>query len=293
VDDARRAVADRTELAADPGTPLDREQLGVAYHNLGMELTNNAQWAEAEDWYRAALAAWDRLAADSPTLADTPAFRASRGGTLNNLGILRARAGDTTAAEKLFREAAGLRTRLADDFPENPDYASDLGRTLEWLGGMLRDLKQFDESVRVFRESVRRQGIALGLRPKDPVFRDLCCKHQAQVADTFLRMNRSVDAAVAALKLPRLAPDDPAVLLRASCLFANCAALAQKDHGFPWGLGWVLTRVYQRQAVALVRQAVAKGLGDATRVLADPVYDPVRGCEEFRVLFHEVNVPRQ
>jgi hypothetical protein len=42
-----------------------------------------------------------------------------------------------------------------------------------------------------------------------------------------------------------------------------------------------------------VRQAVAKGLGDATRVLADPVYDPVRGCEEFRVLFHEVNVPRQ
>ena len=293
VADARRAVADRTELAADPGTPLDREQLAVAYHNLGMELTNNAQWAEAEDWYRAALAAWDRLAADSPTLADTPSFRASRGGTLNNLGILRARAGDTTAAEKLFREAAGLRTRLADDFPENPDYASDLGRTLEWLGGMLRDLKQFDESVRVFRESVRRQGIALGLRPKNLVFRDLCCKHQAQVADTFLRMNRSVDAAVAALKLPRLAPDDPAVLLRASCLFANCAGLAQKDHGFPWGLGWVLTRVYQRQAVALVRQAVAKGLGDATRVLADPVYDPVRGCEEFRVLFHEVNVPRQ
>src|SRR4029077_10987816 len=118
--------------------------------------------------------------AESPTLADTPSFRASRGGTLNNLGILRARSGDTTAAEKLFREAAGLRTRLADDFPENPDYASDLGRTLEWLGGMLRDVKQFDESVRVFRESVRRQGIALGLRPKDPVFRDLCCKHQAQ-----------------------------------------------------------------------------------------------------------------
>src|SRR5262249_18495567 len=111
VDDARHALADREELAADPGSTVDREQLVVAYHNLGLQLPHAGQLAEAERWYRAALAAQDRQAADFPNLADTPTFRTGRGTTLSNLGILRARAGDTTGAEKLLREAAAVRTR--------------------------------------------------------------------------------------------------------------------------------------------------------------------------------------
>jgi serine/threonine protein kinase/WD40 repeat protein/tetratricopeptide (TPR) repeat protein len=293
VDDARHALADRQQLAADPGSAVDREQLGVAYHNLGFQISRAGQPAEAERWYRAALAAKDRLAADLPTLADTRTFRGSRGDTLNNLGILRAQASDTAEAEKLFREAAAVRTRLADDFPANPDYASNLGRTLEWLGGMLRDLNQLDESVRVFREAIRRQGAALDLRPKNPVFRELCWKHQAQLADTLLRMGRAADAAAAARELPRLAPDDPAVLLCAAHLQAGCAAWARQHPGLPWGIGLVLARAYQVEAVALARRAVAKGLADAARVLSEPAFDPVRNCEEFRVVLDEVNAPKQ
>jgi tetratricopeptide (TPR) repeat protein len=286
-------LAEREELAADPGSTVDREQLGVAYHNLGFQMSRAGKPAEAERWYRAALAAQDRLAADFPSMADTTTFRASRGATLNNLGIQRALTRDTTAAEKLFREAAAVRTRLADDSPANPDYASDLGRTLEWLGGMLRDLNQLDESVRVFREAIRRQGAALDLRPKNPVFRELCCKHQAQLADTLLRMDRAVEAAAAAQKLPRLAPNDPAMLLHAAHLHARCAAWAQRHADLPWGVGLVLARVCQGEAVALARRAFAKGLADATRVLSEPAFDPVRNCEEFRALLQEVNAPKQ
>jgi len=292
LDNARQALADREELAA-PGDTVDHEQLVVAYHNLGLQLSRAGRLAEAERWYRTALTAQDRLAADIPSQADTEAFRTGRGTTLTNLGILRARASDVPAAEKLFREAAAVRTRLADDFPANPEYASELGRTLEWLGGMLRDQKLFDESVGFFREAVRRQRSALKMRPKNPEFRDLCCKHQAQLADTFLQMSRSIDAADAARDLSRLAPDDPAVLLRAACLFANCSALTQKNPGLPWGFGWTLMRSYQREAVALVRQAIAKGLADQSRVLSYPVFDPVRGCEEFHHLLREVTVPKK
>jgi tetratricopeptide (TPR) repeat protein len=291
VNDAERARADREELAADPGSTLDREQRAVAYNNLAFQLSRADRPEEAERWYRAALAAQEQLATDSPDPAGAATFRANRGGTLNNLGLLRARAGDTIAAEKLLREAAAVRTRLADEFPSNPEYASDLGRTLEWLAGMLRDRSQFDESVRVFREAVQRQGAALELRPKNPVYRELWCKHQAQVADTLIRMGQASAAADAARELPRRAPDDPAVLLRAACLFVHCAALAQRNAGAPWGLGLALTRAYQREAVALVRRAIAKGLANAPRVLADPVFDPVRDSEEFRALLHEVNVP--
>src|SRR5262249_32036662 len=225
LDDARHALADREELAIALGGTIDREQLVVAYHNLGHQLSRAGQRVEAERWYRAALTAQDRLAADIPSLADAEAFRSGRGTTLTNLGILRARARDTTAAEKLFREAAVIRTRLVEDFPAKPEYTSELGRTLEWLGGMLRDQKRFDESVRFLCEAVQRQRTALEMQPKHPVFRELYCKHQGQLADTFLQMSRCVDAAAATRELPRLAPDDPAVLLRASCLFANCTAL--------------------------------------------------------------------
>jgi serine/threonine protein kinase/WD40 repeat protein len=195
VSDARRAVADREELAANPGKPLDREQLAVAYHNLGFELAVAGQRTEAERWYLAALAAQDRLAADFSQAADTQAFRAGRGATLNNLGILLARTDRGGAAEKRFHEAAAIRTRLANEFPANPDYASDLGRTLEWLGGMLRDRQQFAEAVRTFGEAVQRQRAALELRPKNAVFRELCWKHQSQLAHTLLLMSRVVETA--------------------------------------------------------------------------------------------------
>jgi WD40 repeat protein/tetratricopeptide (TPR) repeat protein len=195
---ARSAVADREELAAGPGKPLDREQLAVAYHNLGFQLSRAGQRAEAERYYLAALAALDRLAGDFPTAADTPAFGAGRGMTLNNLGILLAQTDRTSAAEKRFHEAAAIRTRLADKFPANPEYASDLGRTLEWLGGMLRERYQFDEAVRTFREALRRQRSALELRPNNGVFRDLCSKHQSQLADTLLRTSNVFDTAGAA-----------------------------------------------------------------------------------------------
>jgi WD40 repeat protein/tetratricopeptide (TPR) repeat protein len=293
VDEARRAVTSREELAAEPGTTTDREQLSVAYHNLGFQLVRAGKPAEAARWYDAALDALDRLAADVPAAADAQSFRAGRGMTLHNLGVLRARAGDRSAAEKRFREAAIVQARLADDFPANPDYASDLGRTLERQGQVLRDLGQLDEAVHVLGEAARRQGTALNLRPKNPAYRELCCNHQEQLAVTFQRMDRDAEAAAAAQELQRLAPDDPMALLRAARLLAGCVALAERSPGFPCGIGWVLARQYHDEVVALARKAVAKGLADATRLLFAPEFDPVREDDDFRLLVDELKGQKQ
>jgi serine/threonine protein kinase/WD40 repeat protein/tetratricopeptide (TPR) repeat protein len=289
VADARRAVADREKLAADTGLRLDREQLMVAYHNLGLQLSRAGQWVEAERWYRDALAVQARLAVEDPPTAKTPKFRWEQGTTLHNLGVLLARAGDPNAAGNRLREAVAVRTRLADEFPRNPTYARDLGRTLEWHGGVLRDQGRLDEAVRAFREAVRRQGAALALRPKDAVIRHLCCNHQTHLAETLLRTARHADAADAAREFSRLAPDDPGVQVRAAGVFARCVALAERNPGPPCGAGLALARAYAGEAVTLARGAVAKGLADAARRLSAPEFDPVRGRDDFRGLLDEIH----
>jgi WD40 repeat protein/tetratricopeptide (TPR) repeat protein len=284
----RQAVAVWKELAADPGTPNDRNQLVVAYHDLGFQLSGAGRRAEAEEAYRASLAVGDGLAADVPAVADGPTVRALRGKTLNNLGILLAKADKKSAAEKVFREAAAIRTRLADENPKNPDHASDAGRSLGWQGYMLRVLGQLEESARVLREAVRRQRVALALRPKSRVFRDLCCNHLDTLATTLLRRGRHADAADAARELPRLAPDDPAVLLCAARLLAGCVALAERNPGFPDAVGWIRARGYGGEAIALARTAVARGLADTAPLRSDPAFDPLRGRDEFRRLLDEL-----
>jgi serine/threonine protein kinase/WD40 repeat protein len=283
-----QAVAMRKELAADPGTPSDRSQLVFAYHRLGFQLSGAGRRAEAEESYRASLDVSDRLAADGRAVADGPTFRAHRGKTLNNLGILLANADKKSAAETVFREAVAIRTRLADEYPKDPDHASDAGRSLDWQGFMLRELGRLEESARVLREAVRRQRVALALRPKSRVCRDLGCNHLANLAKTLLRLGRHADAADAARELPRLAPDDPAVLLCAARLLARCVALAERNPGFLYPVGLILARVYSAEAIALARAAVAKGLVDVKPLRSDPDFDPVRSRADFRRLLDDL-----
>jgi serine/threonine protein kinase/WD40 repeat protein/tetratricopeptide (TPR) repeat protein len=293
LDATRQAVAARKELADDPGTPNDRSQLAVAYYNFGIRLSRAGQNAEAEQWCKAAVAVGDQLTHDHPSAANGPTFRSCRGATLHTLGVLRGQAGDPSGAVKLFREAAAIRVRLVDDYPQSVDHPSETGYTLECLGVGLRDLGQLEEAARQFREAARLQRVALDRRPKDPVIRGLCCNHQAQLALTLLRMCRHGEAADAARELPKLSPDDPAVLLRAARLLAGCVARAERNPGFPYPVGLVLAQGYGSEAIALARAAVAKGLVDARPLLSDPDFDPLRSRDEFRPLLDELKARKK
>jgi tetratricopeptide (TPR) repeat protein len=288
IDAARQDMAARKVLADDPGTPRDRTQLSVAYCNLGIVLFIAGQNAEAERWYKAALAVGDQLTHDHPAATNGPTFRSCRGAALYFLGVLRVQAGDPSGAVKLFREAAAIRARLVDHFPKSVDYLSEMGQTLEWLGVVLRDLGQLEESSQQFREAARRQRSALDKWPKDKEIRRHCCNHQAQLAITLQRLGRHAEAADAIRELPRLAPDDPAVLLRAARLLAGCVAVAEQNPGFPYPVGLVLARVYGSEAIALARAAVATGLVDVAPLWSDPDFDPVRSRDEFRRLLDEL-----
>jgi serine/threonine protein kinase/WD40 repeat protein/tetratricopeptide (TPR) repeat protein len=275
-------------VADEPRKALSRERLVSAYHSLGFQLAQAGRRAEAPRWYLAALAAGDRLVADFPAVADAPWFWATRGATLLNLGIHRALAGARSEARELFRKAVPLRLRLADEFPTNPTYAINLARLFAWQGTVLRDLGKIEDSAKVFREAVRRQGAALGLRPGDPVFRELGSHCRIQLADVLVRLDKHADAAAAIREVPRLTPDDPARLFTAARLLARCVAPAERDKALPGAARSALAQTYRREAVSMAQKAVARGLTNAARLLADPDFDAVRGCDEFRQLLARV-----
>jgi hypothetical protein len=108
-----------------------------------------------------------------------------------------------------------------------------------------------------------------------------------------VRMGRAADAAAAARELPGLAPDDPAVLLHGAHLHASCAALDQRHPGLSRGIGLVLSRAYQGEAVAPGPAGCCKGSGGRDSGALRTGIRPVRNCDDFRVLLHEVNIPRQ
>jgi tetratricopeptide (TPR) repeat protein len=258
VDAARQEMAVRKELAAAPGTPRDRGHLAMAYYSLGFYLFKAGQKAEAERWYNAALAEGDQVVHAHPAAAKAPHFRSNRGATFHYLGVLRSQAGDHAGAVKRFREAAAIRARLADDFPRSGEYASKAGLTLDWLGAALWHLGQLEEAAQRFREAAQRQRAALGLRPTDPEIRNLCRRHLALLATILLRRGRHAEAANATRELPRLSPDDPAVLLRAARLLLGCAANAAGSSA-----GLVPAWGYVREAAALAQAAAAKALATA------------------------------
>jgi hypothetical protein len=105
-------------------------------------------------------------------------------------------------------------------------------------------------------------------------------------------MGRHADAAVAARELPRLAPDDAGVLLRAARLLAGCVGLAKRDTGLPWGVGLALEQAYGGEAVSLARAAVTKARAGAAPLLSDPDFDPVRSRDDF-LLFDGLTDPKK
>jgi serine/threonine protein kinase/WD40 repeat protein len=292
LDAARQAVAVRAELAVDPGIPNDRVQLAVVYNNLGFNLSRNGHATEAERWYARSLDVRDEVAENDPATAESTGFRHSKGGTLYNLGVLRAQTGDNTGAAKSLREATAIRNRLADEFPTNAEYSSDAGRTLDWLGGALRNLGQLEEALRRQREAAERQEAALGMWPKSPVVRRLCGNHHAQISFTLLMLGRLAEAANSARVSRRYAGDNPDGLYRAARLLAGCAGRVKRKPA-PWAVGLIQARAYGSEAIGLARLAVQNGLADAKTLLAAPDFNPVRDRDEFRALVAELERPEE
>jgi WD40 repeat protein len=110
----------------------------------------------------------------------------------------------------------------------------------------------------------------------------------ADLATLLLKKGNHADAATAAAQLPTIDPNQPDGYVRAAECLAGCMSLAENDARLPPEKRKELADRYGAQAGALLRQALAKGYRDSTRLRKDSAFDPLRARADFRQLLAEL-----
>jgi tetratricopeptide (TPR) repeat protein len=262
----RRALVIEEKLAAEfPEVCAYRVELAVIHDSLGLVLSAVGRRADAEAAYRRALAIKEKLAAEFPAV---PGYRISLGGSQINFGnLLRENRQPEQALDWYARAIAALEEVLRQ---VNVDATAALYlRNAHWgRAQALDDLRRHAEATAAWDRAVE-----LSTPPQRPEVR-------LSRADSRVRAGQ-VDAAIGeAEELAQGA--NAAVLYNAACVLALAA-----DR--PDSSGAALSKEQcAGRAVALLRQAVAKGFKDAEHMKKDEDLKALRQRDDFKGLLAEL-----
>jgi serine/threonine-protein kinase len=308
----RAALREQTRLAAEhPEVPQYHSDVAQTQDNLGLVLADQARWAEAEPPFQAALRGRARLAAEYPQV---PRYRYELALSHMNLGNILPHLGRPTEAESAYHQAVRELTRLTAEQPQVPSYAVSLGGNYCNFGGLLRERSQPAEALEWYGKALATLGQAQQRLGRDVTARQYLRnsywgralaltqlgRYQEALADwdraldldegpdrPTLCLGRAVtlahhgDHATATAAAEELVKGSPAadLLYDAACVFALSAAKAGDA---------ALAERYAARAVALLREAVARGYRDAAHIQKDNDLDALRGRPDFQKLLAEM-----
>jgi tetratricopeptide (TPR) repeat protein len=313
----RQALALHEQLARDfPAVPEYCRWLANSHNNLGIILKYLGRWPEAEAECRRALALQERLAADFPSV---PEYRQELALSHNNLGILLQDLGKRPEAEAEYRRALALQERLAADYSGVPAYAVELGGSYCNFGGLLRDGGQPAPALEWFGKAIGVLQQALDRTPDVKARQFLRNSHlgraQALVrlgrhAESFqdwdraialdegprrpaLRVGRAWALAYAgedtkatreAAEVLRAGTPDVPLLYDAAKVFTVAAAKAGDA---------TVAEGYAARAIALLRDAVAKGYQNVADLKQDPDLERLRARADFQKLVADLEAKQK
>jgi serine/threonine protein kinase len=270
------------ELIKDvPNQPFFRQEQARTYNNLGVVLTATRRPKEAEAAYRDALALWKQLADEFP---NRPDFRQELARAYDNLNRLLRATRRPKEGEAASRQALAVRKSMAADFPNVPDYQNELAGTLVNLAGLHKQRRQFAAAVALLEEARPHHQAALKVNPKHPTYRNFYRNNLWILADCRLGLADHARLATTADELARFGYDPANDTYRAACYLCHCVVLADKDTSLNEAKRKELARSYTDRALAMLRQAVARGFKDVAHLKKNPDFEPLRSREDFKML---------
>src|SRR5262249_10774014 len=124
--------------------------------------------------------------------------------------------------------------------------------------------------------------------PKNPTYRLFYRDSLETMARCLVGLDDHERLATTAEELARFAQDLPKDTLLAACFACHCVGLAEKDSRLPEDRRKELALSYGNRGMALVRQAVARGLKDADQLKQRPALRPLHERDDFKKLLAEL-----
>jgi serine/threonine protein kinase/tetratricopeptide (TPR) repeat protein len=282
----RDGVALLKQLAADfPNRPDFRDSLATTHNSLGNLLLDLDRLKEAEIAFRDALAIQRQLAADFPNVPD---YRSLAAITHFNLGTILHKTGRVNEAEAALRDALAVQKQLAADFPKISSYQNYLAGTLAQMAAVHQLRREFAPAVALLEQARAHRQAALKDSPGNAIYRQNYREDLMALAESFIALADHVRLAATAEELSGIAYEPANDNYNAACFLCRCVKLAEQDGQLAEAKRSEYSQNYADRAMAVLRQAVARGYTDAAHMKEDSDLEPLRAREDFKKLLADL-----
>lgn len=268
------------EVAAQDGRLQARN-----YDNLGNVWRQTGRLEQAENAYRAALSYRKRPVAHFPAVAGD---RWALAWSYNNLGLLLKEKGRPDDVETVVRMAVDLLKQLAPDFPNNPEYQNYLAGTIVNLAQICRDSNEYSQARELLKNAVPHHEAALKGDPSSLKYQGCFEYNRIVLATVLAGLGDHVGAIQTAEQLAALGWNPASDAYNAARALAQCMPVIEKDWSLPESKRQERIRLHVDKAMAILRQAVAKGYNDAAQMKKDSDLDPLRSRPDYQRLLSEL-----
>jgi serine/threonine protein kinase len=285
------AVAFQKLAAADfPNRPEFRLELAKYQFNLGNLLRDAGRLKEAEAVYGEALPIEKQLAADFP---NRPEFRQELAGGHNNLGHLLRDTGRMKEADAAYTEALAIQKQLVADFPKVLDYRNGLAGTLFNLANAANVRRDFAAARRLLDEAFPYHREVLQANPRNSEYRSYYRNSLVVLAQSCAGLGDRPAALAATTKRHDLGWDPAVDAYEAAGMLAHCVPIVEKNDKLDATKRHAEKQFYADQAIAILRDAVAKGYRDIEHMKKDKTLDALRQREDFKNLLAELETKKK
>jgi serine/threonine protein kinase/tetratricopeptide (TPR) repeat protein len=262
---------------------LSLQEKVAGIHSFGEQYAAIGQTDEAEECFRRALAMWEKVVSDNPTVK----FRLGLGRFYKSLGRLYQSTNRLDKAEECFRKALPIeeeivRSRVVDS---SGDHLREAGLA---LAGTYRSLGEIAEKV---RPQTALDWYSKATQNLEPFLHNSPGGLQEEFLHNTLvlaRLGGHARAAQAADALVGGGSFPSETLYNSACVYALSSAAVSKDDKVAEPERRWKAEHYSARAVGLLRDAAAKGYKDVAHMKQDTDLEPLRDREDFKKLLHEL-----
>lgn len=272
-----------------PGDPAFRHELAVAYRYQGDIHRKLGDPVEALRWLDKAGPLLHQLVADQP---NTLQHQRALFGLHDTLGLLheKSRPADALANRQ---KARAIAEKLVRASPANMDDRSNLGAALNNEGVLLAANGRMHEALTVYQQAIVHQQLAYDRAPEVKQYRQFLSNHLFGFSSVSRRLGQPDAAAAAALQRRQLWPGNPTELVRVAAEIAMCIPLLAKGQTERSPEEQAERSRYADQAMDALRQSIAAGYTDFSRLQKAPEFAPLRARADFQQLLADLRAKKQ